>query len=242
MENDARKSTADDPLEYGYRRRGVNLPTKQSIKRHRKSEHKNRAQLLVNVAVTLHHFWYQFASERIVGIPQHNDLERMYLVFLSCYTQFLWEFKKNRKSKDRINKYWHGIRVRMWDENMHIWREISKCYEAIESDHFYDELTRLAVRVGYAGNEMEMFAKGVLNASEHVMHHEISVKKGADKRHAENRSMKNDVFNWLDTHMHQFKSMDAAADAIAGKMAPVKWRTARDWVGEWKKLRSAGTA
>lgn len=60
--------------------------------------------------------------------------------------------------------------------------------------------------------------------------------------HAENRAMKQEVFVWLDQNMRLFKSMDDAASAVAGKVAPIKWRTARDWVGEWKKVRSAGIA
>lgn len=64
----------------------------------------------------------------------------------------------------------------------------------------------------------------------------------ANLGHAENRAMKQEVFVWLDQNMKLFKSMDAAASAVAGKVAPIKWRTARDWVGEWKKVRSAGTA
>ena len=67
-------------------------------------------------------------------------------------------------------------------------------------------------------------------------------KAGANAIHAENRAMKKDVFAWLDANMPNFKSMDSAAEAIAGKVAPVKFRTARDWVGEWKKLRSTGKA
>lgn len=60
------------------------------------------------------------------------------------------------------------------------------------------------------------------------------------KRHSENHAMKKDVFVWLDTNMPNFKSMDAAAEAIK-KQQPIAFRTARDWVGEWKKLRSAST-
>ena len=60
------------------------------------------------------------------------------------------------------------------------------------------------------------------------------------KRHSENHAMKEDVFVWLDTNMPNFKSMDAAAQAIT-KQQPIAFRTARDWVGEWKKLRSTGT-
>lgn len=66
-------------------------------------------------------------------------------------------------------------------------------------------------------------------------------KFAAQARHAENRSMKAEVFAWLDTNMGDFKSMDAAAEAIAGRQHPIVFRTARAWVGEWKKLRSAGT-
>lgn len=62
-----------------------------------------------------------------------------------------------------------------------------------------------------------------------------------DKRHAENRSLKQDVFTWLDTNMKNYKSMDRAATAIAGKISPIEFRTARDWVGQWKKLRSTST-
>lgn len=62
------------------------------------------------------------------------------------------------------------------------------------------------------------------------------------KRHAENHAMKQEVFLWLDENMKNFTSMDGAATAIASKIVPVAWRTARDWVGQWKKLRSASKA
>ena len=60
------------------------------------------------------------------------------------------------------------------------------------------------------------------------------------KRHTENHAMKTEVFAWLDANMVSFKSMDAAAQAIT-KQQPIAFRTARDWVGEWKKVRSTGT-
>ena len=61
------------------------------------------------------------------------------------------------------------------------------------------------------------------------------------KRHTENHAMKADVFAWLDSNMVNFKSMDSAAESISKTVAPIAFRTARDWIGEWKKLRSAGT-
>jgi hypothetical protein len=66
-------------------------------------------------------------------------------------------------------------------------------------------------------------------------------RKGAAARHAENRAMKQDVNAWLDANMRDFKSMDSAAETIARIVAPVKFRTAREWVSDWKKLRSTGT-
>lgn len=66
-------------------------------------------------------------------------------------------------------------------------------------------------------------------------------KRGAAVTHAENRAMKATVLDWCDKNMPKHKSMDAAAEAVAGKLVPVKFRTARDWIGEWKKLRSSGT-
>jgi hypothetical protein len=63
----------------------------------------------------------------------------------------------------------------------------------------------------------------------------------ARKRHAENYAMKADVFLWLDANMANYRSMDSAAEAIFGKVAPIKFRTARVWVGQWKKIQSAGT-
>lgn len=59
--------------------------------------------------------------------------------------------------------------------------------------------------------------------------------KAAAGRHKETNEMKKEVFEWLDENMGQFKSMDAAAEAVR-RVAPVGFRTARDWVGYWKKM------
>lgn len=65
--------------------------------------------------------------------------------------------------------------------------------------------------------------------------------RGATSRHAEHRAMKSEVFAWMDENSSKYRSLDSAAEAIANKIAPIKFRTARDWIGDWKKLRSAGT-
>lgn len=64
-------------------------------------------------------------------------------------------------------------------------------------------------------------------------------RKGADAIHAENRSMKADVFAWLDSQP-KFKSIESAATAIT-KQQPIAHVTGRDWYKEWKRIRSAST-
>lgn len=66
-------------------------------------------------------------------------------------------------------------------------------------------------------------------------------RKGAAARHAENWSCKETVFQWCDENMAKHKSMNAAAEAVANKLVPYGYRTVRDWMTEWKKLRPPGT-
>ncbi|WP_176314666.1 hypothetical protein [Burkholderia vietnamiensis] len=66
-------------------------------------------------------------------------------------------------------------------------------------------------------------------------------RSGADARHAENRAMREQVFEWCAQRLNEYPSLDAAAEA-AQSVVPVKFRTARAWVGQYaKRLRSAGT-
>lgn len=69
----------------------------------------------------------------------------------------------------------------------------------------------------------------------------IFAKSGADVRHKENHAMKADAFKWLDGNFDNCKSMDSAAEIMAGKLVPATFRTVRGWVTEWKKLRPAST-
>ena len=63
--------------------------------------------------------------------------------------------------------------------------------------------------------------------------------RGLNKRHKENRDMKTEAFIWLDHNRAKYKSMDDVAMAIT-ELSPIKFRAAREWVSEWKKLRSTG--
>lgn len=65
-------------------------------------------------------------------------------------------------------------------------------------------------------------------------------KKGADVAHAENRSMKLEVFAWLAENRTRFKSKEKTAEEIA-KQQPIARRTAYGWITDWEKLQSAST-
>ena len=55
-------------------------------------------------------------------------------------------------------------------------------------------------------------------------------------RHKENHQMKKEVMEWCEENLAKYRSMDAAADAVAGKLVPVKFRTARNWIAEYRKV------
>lgn len=63
----------------------------------------------------------------------------------------------------------------------------------------------------------------------------VAAKKAAIKRHAENHAMKEQVFAWCAEHFQDYPSMDAAAEAVAGKLVPVAFRTARNWIREFRR-------
>lgn len=77
------------------------------------------------------------------------------------------------------------------------------------------------------------------------LHSESVVKstaiRNALKRHTENHSLRDAVYSWADKNIRPGKSLDDAAWDVAGKVVPLKWRTVRKHLTEWKKLRSAST-
>lgn len=83
-----------------------------------------------------------------------------------------------------------------------------------------------------------------VNISAALAHHSRTAKKGAAKRHEENRAMKAEVFKWLDCDLNQKISKDKkkinkdkTAEAIAGKVVPVGFRAVRGWIDDWQKQR-----
>jgi hypothetical protein len=70
----------------------------------------------------------------------------------------------------------------------------------------------------------------------------LAARQAAIQKNAENRAMKAEVIQYYATNQHRFRSMDAAAEAIAGKIVPLKFRTVRDHLAEYRRtLRSART-
>jgi hypothetical protein len=99
------------------------------------------------------------------------------------------------------------------------------------------------------GNELDASLKSMLDRNsigyfiEMILKNEESSRQTvrALKRHSKSRADKQLVFAWCEENIHRFGSMDDAAMDIAETFVPQKFRTVRDWMTEWKKLRSAST-
>ncbi|MEQ1528138.1 MAG: hypothetical protein ABL925_02400 [Methylococcales bacterium] len=67
-------------------------------------------------------------------------------------------------------------------------------------------------------------------------------RKSAFIRHSENHAIKKYAMNYYAENIETFPSKDNAAEQIAGKIVPAKFRTVRQWITEYhKNLRSTGT-
>jgi len=133
---------------------------------------------------------------------------------------------------DAISLYW----MHLADDSA---RQLN-CREASEWLHeAYD--ARVLSNGIYMWDEGFKFGKEEEAAAATVNARSSLARSAAAARHSENRSMKQSVFSWCDSNMASARSMDAAASQVAGVVVPVAWRTVREWMTEWKKLRSAGT-
>ena len=108
-------------------------------------------------------------------------------------------------------------------------RELLEACETLDPTETYDMVEKMKPS-SYVIAQLVIMAKAAQKTQ--------SARNLANIKHKENRSMKADVLVWLDTNMCNFKSMDKAAEAVV-KQQPIAFRTARDWVGDWKKLRHA---
>ena len=63
--------------------------------------------------------------------------------------------------------------------------------------------------------------------------------EAAIQRHKENNAMREQVIQHYVANESSYRSVEAAAEAIAGKLVPAKHRTVAEWIREFRKLRSA---
>ena len=62
------------------------------------------------------------------------------------------------------------------------------------------------------------------------------------KRHAENHALRDEIYAWMDAnYKEEGMVLDDIATELAGTLVPLKWRTVRDSLTAWRKLRSTGT-
>tara|TARA_R110000823_G_scaffold305771_1_gene427953 strand:+ start:1593 stop:2558 length:966 start_codon:yes stop_codon:yes gene_type:complete len=115
--------------------------------------------------------------------------------------------------------------------------------EALESicwaEHLQDTAA-LQEQIQLLHGELEESGRQGEEKAAEIARHRISVtaSKAAIKRHAEHYAMKEDVWDWCEDNLHNYKSMEKAAEAVIHtyKLVPVSVRTARDWIREHVKL------
>lgn len=92
-----------------------------------------------------------------------------------------------------------------------------------------------AGKMAQLGSQMRQVIQGTERLAEKKASRKISdnAKKAAMVKHKENHEMKVLVFDWCDSNFDLYPSMDATAEAVAGKIVPVTFRTARDWIRDW---------
>ena len=81
-------------------------------------------------------------------------------------------------------------------------------------------------------------SNGMWNGATDCLTEEISEqrRRAAHKRHKENYEMKEQVSKYYRKHKDQFKSHDAAAEAILkANLVPVSYRTIRGWITQFNK-------
>jgi len=95
-----------------------------------------------------------------------------------------------------------------------------------------EELAQLRVQLHHLSQETEALAEEKARQRTSV-----AAQKAAIKRHSEHHAMKAQVFEWCAVHLAEYPSLDAAAEAITGKgkLVPITFRTARGWIGEYRR-------
>ncbi len=195
---------------------------------------------------TLHGQFLKFAKEHISDFDLLDSDSLDLRCFIQCHVRVLRRYKKYRPGQsthDPLQHYIVTTRLNVYEGARRHWMLLNDLYQKISMSHdgWYAVALEAAFQLGLIFQQMEEVIDGEKNYGEFHIQTTAARRKGAMTRHIENHAMKVEVFDWLDANMVNFKSMDAAAEGIAGKIAPIAFRTARDWVGEWKKLRSAST-
>lgn len=110
---------------------------------------------------------------------------------------------------------------------------LDRCVEFVLTRNLIEARVWLA----WAG---KMFQEAMCNVAI-LVHRRDMAQAGAIASHAGDRAQKVKVFAWLDENFAKWKSKDQAAMRILDdKVGAVAFRTARSWIDEWDKQRSAG--
>lgn len=202
-----------------------------------------RGSVAAKLRNTLYDSWCQFSREHFDNVPDDANNEEMLPNFLSAYVLLLWQFKKARKRSRSAVKYAISIRINAYDEVFQVWKIIAQlwCDRYLPTPDFEDKLINVALNLGSIRRELKLIKNNQMNAGEYLVERELHQLKAVSIRHSENHALRDEVYVWADKNIKPSMTLDDAASEVAGKVVPLKWRTVRSHLTEWKKLRSAGT-
>jgi hypothetical protein len=132
-------------------------------------------------------------------------------------------------------KMWNAFQIGAKDNRMRV-SAIESLLEALDSVCWGEQLSHTKTLREELNRSSKLVEERVKNLIS------LQASKAAIRRHEENRAMKSQVLDWYAIHKHEYGSKDSAAEAVAGKLVPVTFRTARSWISEAaKRVRSART-
>lgn len=146
-------------------------------------------------------------------------------------------FLQNRKPEDLTDKEFCDALFRETERRDNLHRErAQRALDAMNSYHDDD----IPLGFGIDRDDYEVIIRECLDAGSLIHFVRLvlsdSARAAATVKHAKHRALREQVFRWCDGNMGRYRSMDAAAEAIAGKVVHVAFRTAREWIKSWPGL------
>jgi len=133
-----------------------------------------------------------------------------------------------------------GCDIQRFEDDAEAWKE-RRAQVRWLLDHLVDAKNVRSI----VGFEIDTMIREILNASNIYAFIELvaadsksaTIAVAASRRHAKNHARRDLVHEWCKANMARYRSVDNAAEAVAGKVVHVAHSTARKWINSWPGLQ-----